>query len=276
MNKLKAISFIAVFIFSVLSAGSVYSETSYAQKLRIERVNAFLDSFSLDKKFAEEVVPLIVEASRSFSEIVNARITFEMNMNSPKVKAKASLLSQYNEHNTDLLKDYSESISNLISFLDKNLNQDQIQAIHGFLYDELWYEGFVNEESAKTKKAIDYFAQPVFDSTSILNQYNYEELEAIEEGYLEGENEALFKDHEPPEITAKVRKTVASVSRPPVSIENVSPPPPGLPPWHDLPSSPSTAHSSRNLLEDRSIPELQYYWMQLYPLADSLLGEEAK
>jgi len=157
-----------------------------------------------------------------------------------------------------------------MKFADKNFDENSIRNTYRFLYDELWYEGFINEASTETKQAIDYFAQPVFDSTSILNQYTYEELEALEEEYLESENDALIADQEPPETTAIVRKTVDHVSRPPSSVENESPEPPGLPPWHDFPSIPANSHSLSNLLENQSLPVLQYYWLKLYPLADSL------
>jgi len=273
MYYVKIIRIVVVLLTCLMSFFAIaFANESEAYQARIERLEGFLKSFSVDKKAAEEIKSSLLETGQSFHEILDAKNEFESKMLSGQAKDKVNILQKYRNAQAQLFEEYSEEISTLMKKLDKYFDESQIAFAYRFLYDELWYKGFVSESSSEARKTLGYYTEPTFDSTSLINQYTYEELEEMEEEYLEGENEALISDVDPPDTTAIERETTDYVSRPPVSVDYESPVQPGLPPWHEFPAPPATIQSIRNLLENQSLPVLRYYWLELVPLADSLIA----
>ncbi|MCP4581774.1 MAG: hypothetical protein GY839_09150 [candidate division Zixibacteria bacterium] len=272
MYHVKIIQIIAFLLACLMSLSAiVFANESDARQARVERLEGFLKSFSIDNKAAVEIRSSLSETGRKFTMILDAKSEFESKMRSGHVKEKVGVLQNYRDAHAKLFKDYSGKISDLMKKLDKHLDENEIATAYRFLYDELWYEGFANESSVETRKALGYHTEPTFDSTSLINNYTYEELEEMEEEYLEGENEALISDVDPPDTTAIIKETTDYVSRPPVSVDYESPTRQDLPPWHDFPAPPATTYSIGNLLKNQSLPVLHYYWLELAPLADSLI-----
>ncbi len=265
-----------LFILVLMFAVSAQTIDERSRNIRIERIKNIVNSVDIDTSEVETIRELIDNVQLSFLEIIKTLSVFEERMSSKEEKRKIAILQN---HNIQVERDrgiYFDNISRLLRYLDDNLTENQIADFYRFLFDELWYENFINESSAQTRSAIDFTAVPTFDSTSLINQYTYEELEEMEEEYIESENEALTSENAPPDSIYIERETVLSVSRAPAEIKNENVIRPAQPPWHGMPASPATTQSIRNLLENQSLPALKYYWTELYPTIDSLYNVEKR
>jgi hypothetical protein len=271
-------------IYLFLSFNSDAQENSVQESSRIKRMTEFSRKADADLKKVNDVIKHLRTAQQDFIEIITLRQDYQSGKLAQENENWIKAEEKYRDELAKKLDTFSISLAKAMDKINDKMSGDQVALLYRYLRDELWYAGFINERSVLTGPVIDYNVEPTFDSTDEINNYTYEELEEmekeekkLEKQYIEIENKALISDSFVVMPADSIPESEQAVEIAAEVIESESGNTEiGLPPWADFPPSPATTESIRYLLEDQSLSVLKYYWLELYPIADSLLHKEVQ
>ncbi len=273
-----------VLIYLFLSFNSDAQENSVQASLKVKRMIELSRNVDIAPKKVDDIIKHFKLAQQDFIEVVTLMQDYQSGKLAQEYKSWIQADEKYRDELAKKLDNYSKTLARTLTKVNDKMSGDQIAILYRYLRDELWYAGFINQRSVLTGPAIDYNVEPTFDSTDEINSYTYEELEEmekeekkLEKQYIEIENKALISDSfvvmpadSIPESEQAVEIAAEVVESESGNTEI------GLPPWAGFPPSPATTESIRYLLEDQSLSVLKYYWLELYPIADSLLHKEVQ
>jgi len=263
-----------------LSPNLMAQENSVKASSKVKRMIEFSRNVDIAPKKADDINKHFKSAQQDFIEIITLMQEYQSGKLAQEYGNWVTADEKYRIYLAERFDKFSKTLARALAKISDKMSDNQIAILYRYLRDELWYAGFINERSVLTGLAIDYNVEPTFDSTDEINSYTYEELEEmekkekkLEKQYIEIENKALISDSfvVMPADSIPESEEAEEISATVVEFES-SNTEIGLPPWADLPPSPATTESVRYLLEDQSLPVLKYYWLELFPTADSLLN----
>lgn len=193
MKRIKL--FLLILVVGISSSqnwAQVEMTTAAINEAKIEarqaRINHFLDRIRLEPEKLSKLLNYTGKLRTRYEVILRTQTdleNFEPSGESENVIAAYQNLEQ----SLEIVKEqYSESLSSALDYVVSILNQDQLEMLYRYLYDELWYEGLIkstivtNPISAGT--AHEAFGKKV-DFQTFIQKYGENELAELYEKMIE-------------------------------------------------------------------------------------------
>lgn len=151
---------------------------------RQARMNHFLDRIRLEPEQFSKLLSYVENLRNRYEAILRAQADLE-NFEPSSESENGVTVYQNLEQSLEIDKEhYSANLSSALDYIVSILNQDQLEMLYRYLYDELWYEGLIkdtivtNPISAGT--AHEAFGKKV-DFQTFIQQYGENELDKLYE-----------------------------------------------------------------------------------------------
>ncbi|UCE08634.1 MAG: hypothetical protein JSW07_11685, partial [bacterium] len=187
---MRKIIIIAIILVSGISSSDISAQVERTpaaiseakMEVREARINHFLDRIRLEPEQLSKLVSYIGSLRNRYEAILRAQANLE-NFDPSAESENVILLYQNLEQSLAIVKEqYSANLSSALDYLVSILNQDQLEMLYRYLYDELWYEGLIKETivtnpiSAGT--AHEAFGKRV-DLQTFIQKYGEKELDEL-------------------------------------------------------------------------------------------------
>jgi len=189
---MKKIIFVIIVLISGMSSSGIWAQVERTpaaineakMEAREARLINFLHSLPLEQEQYAKLLDYVQSLRNRYEAILRAQADLENFEPSGESENVVTIYQKLEQTLEIIREEYSANLSSALDYMVSILNQDQLDMLYRYLYDELWYEGLIkdtivtNPISAGT--AHEAFGKKV-DFQTFIQQYGEPELDKLYE-----------------------------------------------------------------------------------------------
>lgn len=262
----KAIMFLRIVVHVALLGSFLQAQMSRPENdrktMRLREAQVSLSRSDLESADIERLSVLAQDSSNRFKQLLKVL----------EAQTESHSLRTYQDgkdlqHSLDdSRRTFSESVVKLVESLAEIAGPESVAVVYQYVFDELWYQGLVNQYQASARRAPAYVSTTRWNPENIPPGVDLNLIRArLDQELSRGNREQSANLKLPrtnrvsPENTEAIRVAPLAIVPEERRAEIREPP------WSGLPRAPATRESLIHLLEANSLPVLRFLWLEMAP-----------